>query len=226
MSTVPVILVHGIGSSFEHNWVTPGWRDLLSESGRTVVGVELPGHGRSTEPTDREAAGLIEDQARKAGRVDAVGFSAGANALLVAASRSPELFATIAVLGVGDSSLRENQPGVSGWRDDLAAALESDNEPGPGLPLVIRRLAESAGNDRWSVAAYARSTQPAPHRPELARITARCLVVEGSADLVGPADHIAQVIPDCRRVVLKGVDHFAIPSDFGCLDAVLGFLDE
>ena len=226
MSARPVILVHGMGSSFEHNWVMPGWRDLLSEAGRTVLGVELPGHGKSAQAADRETAGLIEDEARKAAGVDAVGFSAGANALLVAASRSPELFARIAVLGVGDRSLSENGPRGSDWRPSFAAALESGDEPGPGMPLMIRRLARSAGNDLHTVAAYIRSTQPAPVLADLAHITARCLVVEGGADPAGPAEQLAEVIPDCRRVVLKGVDHFAIPSDFGCIDAVLRFLDD
>lgn len=215
-----------MGSSFEHNWATVGWRDLLEESGRSVVPIELPGHGRSTVPPDHEVAALIEAAADEAGSLDAVGFSAGAVALLVAATRKPERFGSIALLGVGDSALAENRDARRGdWRDVMGAALEADTEPGPGMPLMIRRLAESAGNDRTAIAAHVRSTQPAPRLADLDRITARCLVVEGGADMAGPADAIVATVPCCERVTLKGVDHFAIPSDFGCMDAVLRFLD-
>jgi pimeloyl-ACP methyl ester carboxylesterase len=226
MPASPVVLVHGLGSSFEHNWVTPGWRDLLTESGRTVVAVELPGHGRSPHTPQQEVAALIEDEARRAGLVDAVGFSAGATALLVAAGRSPQRFSSIAVLGVGDGSVAANRPISPDWRRRFAAALESDSEPEPGMALMIRRLAKSAGNDLRSVAAHVRSDQPAPQLSDLGKITARCLLVEGGADPAGPGEQLAQVIPDCRRVVLKGIDHYAIPNDVRCLDAVLAFLDE
>ncbi len=40
-----MLLVHGFASSFERNWREPGWVDLLAESGREVIGVDLPGHG-------------------------------------------------------------------------------------------------------------------------------------------------------------------------------------
>lgn len=219
-----VALIHGMGSSFEHNWMALGWDDLLTESGRTVIPIELPGHGRSTYPGEYEAATLIEDEARREGGIDAVGFSAGAVALLVAASRAPELFGSIALLGVGDSALFDNRGSGGDWRKEIATALESDTDPEPGMPRVIRRLAQSAGNDLLSVAAYVRSAQPAPQRAALTRITARCLVVEGGADMVGPADDIVRAIASCTKIVLKGVDHYAIPSDFGALDAVLSFL--
>jgi pimeloyl-ACP methyl ester carboxylesterase len=45
MSDHPVLLVHGLASSFEHNWRATGWVDILADEGRTALGMDLPGHG-------------------------------------------------------------------------------------------------------------------------------------------------------------------------------------
>jgi pimeloyl-ACP methyl ester carboxylesterase len=77
MSGPPVLLIHGAGSSFEHNWRAPGWVDLLAEQGRDVVGVELPGHGAEAArgAPDRDAADLILERAagHAAGRLQLKG---------------------------------------------------------------------------------------------------------------------------------------------------------
>ena len=55
MQAPPVVLVHGIASSFERNWRQPGWVDLLEEGGRSVIPVDLPGHGEAPKPHDPAA---------------------------------------------------------------------------------------------------------------------------------------------------------------------------
>jgi hypothetical protein len=50
------------------------------------------------------------------------------------------------------------------------------------------------------------------------------LVVIGDRDFAGPADPLVERLPDARAVVLRNVDHFATPKDFGFLDAGLDFL--
>src|SRR3981081_2630640 len=82
MAAPPVLLIHGFGSSYEHGWRHPGWADLLQESGRRVIGVDLLGHGNAEKPHDPAAYADVE--ARVAGpiaaedQVDVGGFSAGA----------------------------------------------------------------------------------------------------------------------------------------------------
>ena len=51
------------------------------------------------------------------------------------------------------------------------------------------------------------------------------LVVIGDRDFAGPADTLAEALPDARLVVLRNTDHFATPESFGFIDAVLGFLE-
>ena len=37
MPTAPVLLIHGVGSSFEHNWRATGWVDLLEDEGGEIA---------------------------------------------------------------------------------------------------------------------------------------------------------------------------------------------
>jgi pimeloyl-ACP methyl ester carboxylesterase len=98
----PVILIHGIATSTDALWRKAGWVDNIEASGRIVIGVDLHGHGTSRDAVDRDAADLVLEAASKYESVDAIGFSAGAWALLLAASEHPGAFERIAALGAAD----------------------------------------------------------------------------------------------------------------------------
>ncbi len=51
----PVLLLHGFSSSSKLNWEDTGWVPALLEAGRRVITVDLPGHGRSGAPEDRDS---------------------------------------------------------------------------------------------------------------------------------------------------------------------------
>jgi pimeloyl-ACP methyl ester carboxylesterase len=208
----PILLVHGLASSFEHNWRATGWTDILADEGRTVLGVDLPGHGTSGA---QDPAGLSP--------ATAVLGAPGGHALLAAAAEAPERFRRIAVLGVGDQDPAgtPNGPVLS-----VIAGLESDTEPDDQTARVIRRLAVSAGNDRHAVAGYLRAPHPAVKVADLARIDLPVLVVLGDRDFAGPADGLLAALPDARLATLAGVDHFGTPSDFRCIEAVTRFLGQ
>jgi pimeloyl-ACP methyl ester carboxylesterase len=225
MSDHPILLVHGLASSFEHNWRATGWTDILADEGRTVLGVDLPGHGTSgaQDPAGLSPATAVLAALGEHARADAVGFSAGGHALLAAAAEAPERFRRIAVLGVGDQDPAgtPNGPVLS-----VIAGLESDTEPDDQTARVIRRLAVSAGNDRHAVAGYLRAPHPAVKVADLARIDLPVLVVLGDRDFAGPADGLLAALPDARLATLAGVDHFGTPSDFRCIEAVTRFLGQ
>jgi pimeloyl-ACP methyl ester carboxylesterase len=78
---VPVLLIHGFASTASADW--PGLTDRLAAAGRTVVTVDLPGHGASPDPdgparTSTVVAALGEIVAGLGDRVDVVGYSLGA----------------------------------------------------------------------------------------------------------------------------------------------------
>lgn len=222
MNDRPVLLVHGLASSFEHNWRATGWVDILADEGRTVIGLDLPGHGANSaqDPVRTGRAAAVLAAIGDHGKVDAVGFSAGAHALLAAAVAAPGRFGKIALLGVGDNSLR---PGA-GVGAGIAAGLDSDTEPDDPTVRLLWRLAASAGNDRRAVARYLRAPHPPLELSGLAAVDVPVLLVLGDRDFARPADQLLAALPDTRLVTLRGVDHLGTPSDFGCIDAVTTFL--
>lgn len=222
MTSPPVLLVHGFASSAEHNWRQPGWVDLLAESGREVVAVNLLGHGTARRPVSPDDYASVEAEVAAAvssyRRVDAVGFSAGAHVLLRLAAAEPGRFGRLALLGVGDGVLGPADPAP------VIAALQGDPDPENVPGMVFRRLADGPGNDRAALLAFLRRPQQPLTGADLARVCCPVLVVLGDRDPAAPGDGLAAAMPDARLVTLRGADHFSTPSDVRCMDAVLRFL--
>ena len=220
----PVVLVHGIASSFELNWRQPGWVDLLADMGREVIPLDLLGHGTAEKPHDPEAyadlgtgvlAVLPPD-----GQVDAVGFSLGAEVLLGLASEHPQRFGKIVVGGVGANLFRGGDP------EAVAKAIEEGPTEAAGIGSLFARFAEAPGNDRAAIAACMRRPRKPLDPQALAAIRNPVLVVLGDKDFAGPADPLMEALPNAQLKMLRGVDHFATPNDFGFIDAALRFLDD
>ena len=219
----PVLLVHGFASSFEHNWRAPGIVDLLADAGRAVLPVDLLGHGSAPTPHDPAAyadmAARVEEVLPEEGTVDAVGFSMGAGILLRIAARTPERFARIVVGGVGANLFQDHDP------EPVATALETGEGGDGGLANLFVQFSKGSGNDPKALAACLRRPDPPITGEELARITCPVLVVIGDKDFVWPPDELVAALPDVRLKVLRNVDHFGTPRDFGFIDAMLTFLD-
>ena len=209
----PVLLVHGLGSSFEQNWVKPGWVAALAGEERSVLPFALPGH--SSPPPEKgqeeEVVQSLVEAAAAEGCVDAVGFSLGALLLLTSAVRRPQVFGRIALLGLGDVQLRARP---------VAATFERDTPLMRGVRLGARR----AGHDLDRVITFAGRQFSPPAFAELTRVKQPVLLVLGEQDLVAPADELLAMLPDARLVRLPGVDHGATPSSLRGQAVVLDFL--
>jgi pimeloyl-ACP methyl ester carboxylesterase len=221
----PVLLVHGWGSSFERTWVATGVSALLEDAGRTVIGVDLLGHGAAPKPHDPEAyrdlTGRLVEALPPAGPADAVGFSLGAITLLELACRQPELFDRLVLAGIGANVFERDAEGtrriVAGIR---GLAPETDVQA-----HAFRHYAEQPGNDPEAlVAVLERATEPITEE-RLTAITCPVLVALGDRDFAGPADRLVAALPDARLATLRNTDHFATPESFAFIDAMLGFLD-
>src|SRR4029450_14159341 len=103
----PVVLVHGWGGSFRNTWQRNGFTALLEDAGRTVIGVDLLGHGDAPKPHDpadyRDLTTRLVDALPDVESVDAVGFSLGALTLLELACAQPTRFRRIVLAGLGDT---------------------------------------------------------------------------------------------------------------------------
>jgi pimeloyl-ACP methyl ester carboxylesterase len=221
----PVILISGIASNFDALWRRNGWVDKLEAAGRSVIGVDLPGHGASKATAGRDAADLILDEAAKYGSVDSIGFSAGAWALLLAASEQPALFSRIAVLAAADNVMTgglHSGPMQQPMIDGLRSAEEPAGNP---MATMLRAMVSDAGNDREAVADYLASSKRFVTVEGLSAIRARTMVIEGGADGAGPSDLVARTIPGAERVAIDGADHFDVPANAQCLDLAVTFIN-
>ena len=221
MQAPPVVLVHGFASSFQRNWREPGWVDLLEEGGRSVIPVDLLGHGDAPKPHDPAAYADLESGVEAVlppGPVDGVGFSLGARVLLTLAARTPDRFGRLVVGGVGKNLFREDST------EAVARAMDGGDLPDHPEAAAFARFAQNSGNDPKALAAVLRRPAPPVTSELLAAVTCPVLVVLGDRDFAGPPDPLVDALPDATLVTLKGVDHLATPTDFGFIDATLEFL--
>jgi pimeloyl-ACP methyl ester carboxylesterase len=224
VSGLPVLLVHGLASSFDLNWREPGWVDLLSDAGREVIGVDLLGHGKADKPHDPAAYAHVADDIAAAlpddgSQVQAVGFSMGARLLLEVAAANPSRFERLVVAGIGAGVF------AGGSSEALATAIEGGVvDDTHGTARLFAQFAAGSGNDPAALAAFLRRDARALTREELAAITCPVLVVLGDQDFAAPAEPLVDALPNATFRGLKGVDHFATPKDFKFLDAALEFL--
>jgi pimeloyl-ACP methyl ester carboxylesterase len=219
----PVILINGMGSNFDSLWRRNGWVDKLAAAGRTVIGVDLPGHGAAKDAVGRDAADLIVDEAAQHGSVDAIGFSAGAWALLLAASEQPNLFERIAVLAAADAVLTGGMH-TEAMNRPLIDGLRSSEPTDNPMVTLLRGVIADAGNDPAAIADYLASSKRFVTVEGLSSIKADALVIDGSADGAGQSDLVARTIPNAAHLTLDGADHFDIPGIAQCLDTAVSFI--
>jgi pimeloyl-ACP methyl ester carboxylesterase len=217
----PVILVHGLASSFEHNWVRTGWLDALESRGREVISMNLPGHGGNSRPGGVLAAvDQLTELAQLPGAVDLVGFSAGARVCALAAAAGQVAVRRLVLAGLGDSALR---PGGEP-ADDGGLSLTGPLDDGDVRSRLFRRMAASAGNDPRALEDFRAAPAGELTARVLARIACPTLVIIGERDHLGPATEVAGSVPGAQLTTLPRTDHFATPSHVEAILAALRFL--
>jgi pimeloyl-ACP methyl ester carboxylesterase len=200
--------------------------DLLQDTGRSVIGVDLLGHGSAPRPHDpadyADLGSRVLEAIDGSGPVDAVGFSLGAMTLLRLAVERADRFHRLVLAGIGRNVLDPDD----GAGERIARAVEGRVSDDDTPALAFARYATQDGNDPVALAAVMRR----PRRPftaaELALVTCRTLVVLGDEDFTGPGDDLVAALGDARLATLRRTDHFATPESFGFIDATLRFLDE
>jgi pimeloyl-ACP methyl ester carboxylesterase len=220
----PVLLVHGWGGSFESTWQENGFTELLRDAGRTVIGVDLLGHGAAPKPQDPEAyhdltARVVESLPDTP--VDAIGFSLGAITLLQLAVVQPHRFNRLVLAGIGRSLFDTDDSRTH----RIVAALEGHGDPDDNLARMFVQYASQPGNDIGALTAVMKRPRPAMQPELLATATCPTLVVIGDRDFAGPGQPLVDALPNATLRTLPNVDHFATPEAFGFIDAALEFLD-
>jgi len=224
---IPVVLVHGWGGSFHQTWHKPGIDALLEDMGRSVIGIDLLGHGSAEKPHSPEAYGnlgewLLRNIPEEFPQVDIVGFSLGALTVLDALTTNPERFRKVVLAGIGDGVFEQNS---SQRHQRIVDALEGVGPSDDTFSQMFVQYARQPGNDIVALTAIMKRPATRVLRPaDLEGISHQVLVVIGDKDFAAPADALASAFPHGSLSVLKNTDHFATTESFAFIDILLEFL--
>jgi len=219
----PVVLLHGFATSSQRTWRDTGWVDILADEGRQTHLIDVLGHGEAPKPTDPQAYDQLEEWVLERfpqGPVDAIGFSMGGQILLTLAASQPERFRRMVLTGVGNNVFEEQPQHSQLIRQAIQGEAPDDNPWAQHFSF----LADSPEADRAALAAFLQRPRTPLVPSDLQTIAAPTLVILGDQDFVGPAEPLVEALPDSELVILAGVDHFATPKQFGCIDAAVRWL--
>ena len=226
----PIVLVHGLASTAQVNWLHPGWIATLTRAGRRVIALDNRGHGASSKPYDPAAyhSALMADDVRALldhldiPRADVMGYSMGARITAFFALAHP-LRLRRAVLGGLGIRLVE---GV-GLPESIAEALEAPSLAQVSDPTghMFRAFAEQTKSDLTALAACIRGSRQTLTREQVATIRAPVLVAVGTKDTIaGSARELAALLPSGVARDIPGRDHMLAVGDKVFKSAVLDFL--
>ncbi len=224
---VPVLLLHGWAGSFRDTWQKPGIDALLEDIGRSVIGLDLLGHGSQEKPHDPEAYSrlpewLLDNVESGQPVVDAVGFSLGALTLLRALILQPHRFRRVVLAGIGDGVFEKALPNAN---QRIVDALEGRAPEDDTFARMFSQYGHQPGNDLQALTAIMKRPPSEPVlEADLQSLSHEVLVVIGDKDFTFPAERLASAFPNGKLSVLKNTDHFATTESFLFIDELLDFL--
>ncbi len=228
----PVVLLHGFAADTDLNWRQPGIMRALADAGKTAVGLDARGHGRSQkchDPAAYAGEAMVADVCAlfdhlHMDEADLVGYSMGSATALRFALRDHRLGRL--VLGGTDGNLAGTAAGTADQGSLIADGLEAEDPESITDPVALRfrRFAETNGADRLALAAVQRGRRRTPiPREVLAKIRVPTLVVCG-ADDVSPHE-LAAALPAGRARIVPG-DHLSAVMEPALASAIVDFLTE
>ncbi len=223
----PVLLLHGLFSSAEVNWIKFGTAQQLADAGFEAIMPDLRAHGQSGAPHDPAAYPrdvLVADleavvAALKLTDYDLVGFSLGARTALkgVLDGLSPR---RLALGGMGYT-------GLSHWQRRTAHFTDAINRFGqvgrdePGY--LAQNFMKTMKVDRVAARLLLQSVGDMPME-RLGEVKMPTALICGTEDEDnGSAEELAAALPDARYIAVPGTHMSSVTkSDFG--RAIVGFL--
>jgi pimeloyl-ACP methyl ester carboxylesterase len=219
-----LVFIHGAGSD------RTGWRlqtRYFAHHGRSVLAIDLPGHGRSTG-APLATIGALADfipkllDAAKVQKAALIGHSMGALTALEAGARYPDRVWALALLGIAatmpvhpellDAAHKHEHKSmelIAHWGIGKPLAIGGMKTPGLWLTGEVLRVSEQAqrgsiGVDMAACNDYQGALEAA------ARIRCPTLFILGDGDQMTPAAKaraLAEKIPGAKTVIIKGCGH-------------------
>ncbi|WP_461187050.1 alpha/beta fold hydrolase [Arthrobacter sp. Z4-13] len=238
----PVLLLHGFSSSSKLNWEDTGWVAALLDAGRRVITVDLPGHGRSGAPEDRDSyspsrirADLLQvafdagvrpvQEGDPSSGLDVVGYSLGSRLAWEFGATQPEIVHRLVLGG----------PNVA---DPLAAfdLMAAQDYLADGTPIAdesTARLLKMAlllpSNNIFALLSLVEAIKAEPYDPAEAVPHVPMLLVAGDKDeraaslpqLAGLAHQAGAMV---EQVILPGRNHTNAITSRAFKQAAITFL--
>ena len=207
----PVILLHGLFSSAQMNWIKWGHHERLAAAGFEAIMLDFRVHGESEGPQDprayppgvlvRDALALVEHVGLEEGGYDLVGFSLGARTALHAVGNGILVPRRLAACGMGVSGLADWQRRA----DHFKRVIDEFDMIKPGSPLyTARTFLKSQGVDRVA-ARMLLDGMDLFDLASLANITMPTAVICGDEDQDnGSAEELAALLPDAVYIEVPG----------------------
>ncbi len=207
----PVILLHGLFSSAQMNWIKWGHGARLAAAGFRAIMLDFRVHGDSEAPRApsaypagvlvRDAAALAEHLALEPGGFDLVGFSLGARTAIHAVAHGILEPRRLALCGMGVA-------GLAGWERRAAffkRVIDEFDTIRPGDPaFTARTFLKSQGIDRIA-ARLLLDAMDDFDLALLANVTMPVAAICGDADDDnGSASELAALLPDARYIEVPG----------------------
>ena len=226
----PVLLMHGLFSSAQVNWIKFGHAQRLVDAGFEAIMPDLRTHGESEAPQDAEAyppdvlvkdvLALAEGLGLVAGKFDLVGFSLGARTAVQAilAGLSPR---RLVLGGMGLEGLGEWQRRSAFFVDaiDRFDEIRSADDPAYMAKSFMRTMKVDRGAARMLLMSV-QDTPPAA----LERLGMPTLVVCGAQDNDnGSAPALAAALPQATYVEVPGT-HMSSVTEPDLGEAIAEFL--
>lgn len=201
----PLILIHGGGSTID---VTFGNVIGLFATSRKVIGVELQGHGRTSE---RDTPYSFEQDADdvaalikylKLEKADIFGFSNGGSTALQVAIRHPEL---VNKLVIGSGMFKRDGAYPEFWEFMKEASI--DNMPQPLKDAYLKVHPDPKGLVTMHDKDVERMrTFKDMKEEDIKSIQAPALIISGDQDIIRPehAVEMMRLMPNARLAILPG----------------------
>ncbi len=238
----PVLLLHGFSSSSKLNWEDTGWVQALLQAGRRVITVDLPGHGRSGAPEDRDSyspsrirADLLQaafdagvrplQEGDPSSGLDVVGYSLGSRLAWEFGATQPEIVHRLVLGGANTADpLAEF---------DLVAAQDYLADGTPIADESTARLLKMAlllpSNNIFALLSLVEAIKAEPYDPSEAVPHVPMLLVSGDQDeRVGSLPKLAELAASAgsaaEQLVLPGRNHANAVTSRAFKQAAIAFL--
>ncbi|WP_455477568.1 alpha/beta fold hydrolase [Bartonella sp. B41] len=226
---VPVLLIHGFGSSARVNWYETGWFRILAEAGFHVIAIDNRGHGDSDKgyaPSFYTPQAMAGDAVKllqylKLPKAHVMGYSMGARIAAFMAILYPTYVHTVVFGGLGIGMVT----GSGSWQPVAEALLVEDistitNPRG----LMFRKFADKTKSDRRALAACVIASKQELTEFEISQIKQPALVAVGSLDEIsGEAEPLAALLPHGEVLQIPDRDHMFAVGDKIYKEGVIDF---